>query len=93
VTIARIFRMLEDRAVNLSADSPAKKLESVAYQLLRGERRIGHSHIDGNPSGFFKGDKLPGGVLFHLQARFLAESNRELVFSLGEKVTAQSEFL
>ena len=32
-TIDRIFRMLEDRAVDLSADSPAEKLESVAYQL------------------------------------------------------------
>jgi AraC-like DNA-binding protein len=33
MTIDRIFTMLEDRAANLSVESSAEKLESVAYQL------------------------------------------------------------
>jgi len=33
VTIDRIFKLLENRALDLSDQSPAEKLESVAYQL------------------------------------------------------------
>ena len=57
------------------------------------ERPIGHSPIDENPRGLFNGDQSQGGVPFHPQALFLAESNRDLVFHLGEKVVEEGEFL
>lgn len=60
---------------------------------LGGERPIGHSAVDENPRRVLKGDEPQGGVPFHPQALFLAESNRDLVFDLGEKVTAEGEFL
>ena len=68
------------------------ELERSGYRL-RGERQIGYSEIDGNPSCFFKRVDPQGGVPFHSQALFLAESNRDLVFDLGEKVTEAGEFL
>ncbi len=60
---------------------------------LGGKRPIGHSAIDENPSRFLKGDEPQGSVPLHPQALFLAESNRDLVFDLGAKVTAEGEFL
>ena len=60
---------------------------------LGGERPIGHSAIDENPRGFFNRVHPQGGVPLHAQALFLAESNRDLVFDLGEKVTEEGEFL
>ena len=46
-----------------------------------------------NPRSLFNGDHPQGGFPFHPQALFLAQSNRDLVFDLGEKVTETGEFL